>query len=92
MQLQNHNSTEVHMSGGSSRAKGFDRGSRKGGRNGPPIVWDDGPTVGLEFFGEVVYEFPVECKSDFTKHSPLRGYDHRREEWPKCSHGEDCIV
>ena len=92
MQLQNHNSTEVHMSGGSSNAKGFGRGSGKGGRKGPPIVWEDGPTVGPEFFGEAVYEFLVECKSDFTKDSPLRGYDHRREEWPKCSHGEDCVV
>ena len=92
MQLQNHNSTEVDMSVGSSSAKGFGRGSGKGGRKGPPIVWKDGPTVGPEFFGEAVYEFPVECKSDFTKDSPLRGYDYRREEWPKCLHGEDCIV
>jgi len=92
MQLQNHNSTEVDMSGGSSSAKGFGRGSGKGGRKGPPIVWEDGPTVGPEFFGEAVYEFPVECKSDFTKDSPLRGYDYRREEWPKCSHAEDCVM
>ena len=91
MQLQNHNSAEVDMSGGSSTAKGFSHGSRKGGRKGPPIVWD-GPTVGPEFFGEDVYEFLVECKSDFTKDSPLRGYDYRSEEWPKCSHGEDCVV
>ena len=55
-------------------------------------MWEDGPTVGLEFFGEAVYEFPVECKSDFTKDSPLRGYDYRREEWPKYSYGEDCVV
>ena len=78
MQLQNHNSTEVHMSGGSSSAKGFGRESRNGGRKGPPIVWD-GP-VGPEFFGEAVYEFPVECKSDFSNDNPLRGYDNRREE------------
>ena len=90
MQLQNHNSTEVDMSGGSSSAKGFGRGSGKGGRKGPPIVWD-GP-VGSEFFDEAVYEFPVECKYDFSNDSPLRGYDDRREEWPKCSHGEDCVV
>ena len=92
MQHQNHNSTEVDMSGRSYSAKGFGRGSGKGGRKGPPIVWDDGPTVGPEFFGEAVYKFPVECKSNFTKNSPLRGYDHRREEWSKCSHGEDCVV
>ena len=91
MQLQNHNSAEIEMSGGSSSGKGFGRGSGKGGRKGPPIVWD-GPIVGPEFFGEAVYEFPVECKSDFSKDSPLRGYDNRIEEWPKCSHGEDCVV
>ena len=45
MQLQNHNSTEVDMSGGSSSAKGFGHGSGKGGRKGPPIVWDNGPTI-----------------------------------------------
>ena len=73
MQLQNHNSAQVNMSGGSSSAKGFGRGSGKEGRKGPPIVWEDIPTVGPEFFGEAVYEFPVECKSDFTKNSPLRG-------------------
>ena len=92
MQLQNHNSAEIEMSGGSSSGKGFGRGSGKGGRKGPPIVWEDGPTVGPEFFGEAVYEFPVECKFDFTKDNPLRGYDNRREEWPKCLHGEDCVV
>jgi len=92
MQLQNHNSAQVNISGGSSSAKGFGRGSGKEGRKGPPIVWEDRPTVGPEFFGEAVYEFPVECKSDFTIDSPLRGYDYRREEWPKCSHGEDCVV
>ena len=86
MQLQNHNSTEVDMSGGSSSATGFGRGSRNGGRKGPPIVWD-GP-VGSEFFGEAVYEFLVEYKSDFSNDSLLRGYDNRIEEWPKCSHGD----
>ena len=55
MQLQNHNSTEVDMSRGCSTAKGFGHGSGKGGRKGPPIVWD-GPTVGPEFFGEAVYD------------------------------------
>ena len=47
-------------------------GAERGDRKDPPIVWD-GP-VGPEFFGEAVYEFLVECKSDFTKDSPLRGY------------------
>ena len=92
MQLQKHNSAQVNISGGSSSAKGFGRRSGKGRRKGPPIVWEDGPTVGPEFFGEAVYEFPVECKSDFSKDSPLRGYNNRREEWPKYPHGEDCVV
>ena len=78
------------MSGGSSSGKGFGCGSGNGGKKGPPIVWDR--PVGPEFFGEAVYEFPIECKSDFTKDSPLRGYDYHREEWPKCSQGEDCVV
>ena len=88
MQLQNHNSAQVNMSGEVQRvsAAGVERGA------GRVLVWEDGPTVGPEFFGEAVYEFPVERKSDFTKDSPLRGYDNRREEWPKCSHGEDCVV
>ena len=41
MQLQNHNSAQVNISGGSSSAKGFGRGSGKEGRKGPPIVWED---------------------------------------------------
>ena len=39
-----------------------------------------------------MYEFLVESRSDFTKDSPLRGYDNRIEDWPKCMHGEDCLV
>jgi hypothetical protein len=39
-----------------------------------------------------VYEFPVESKSEFTKDAPLRGYNNRNEDWPKCMHGEDCLV
>ena len=31
-------------------------------------------------------------KSDFTKECPLRGYDNRKEDWPKCMHGEDCLL
>ena len=49
-------------------------------------------SIGLEDFLEAVYEFPVESRSDFTKDSPLRGYDNRIEDWPKCMHGEDCLV
>ena len=90
MQLQNHNSTEIDMSGGSSSGKGFGRGSEKGERKGAPIVWD-GP-IGPNFFGEAVYKFPAECKSAFSDNNLLRGYDNRKEEWPKYSHGKDCVV
>jgi hypothetical protein len=41
---------------------------------------------------EAVFEFLVLSKSDFTNESPLRGYDKRKEDWPKCMHGEDCLV
>jgi len=77
-------------SGGSSSGKGFGFGRGKGARKGPPIVWPG--SIGLEFFSEAMYEFPVESRSDFTKDSPLRGYDNRIEDWPKCIHGEDCLV
>jgi hypothetical protein len=71
MQLQNHNSTEIDMSGGSSSGKGFGRGSEKGERKSALIVWD-GP-IGPNFFGEVVYKFPVECKYAFSDNNLLRG-------------------
>ena len=77
-------------SGGSSSGEGFGSGRGKGSRKGPPIVWPG--SIGSEDFSEVVYEFPVESMSDFTKDSPLRGYDNRIEDWPKCMHGEDCLV
>jgi hypothetical protein len=53
-------------------------------------VWEG--SRGPDFFQEVVYEFPVESKSDFTNETPLRGYDNRKEDWPNCMHGEDCLV
>ena len=73
----------VPMSGGSSK------GRRKGKET--TIVWEG--SLGPDLFEEALYErFPVESKSDFTKEAPLRGYDGRKEEWPKCMHGEDCLV
>ena len=73
----------VPISGGSSRGRGKGKGT--------PIVWEG--SLGPDFFEEALYErFPVESKSDFTKEAPLRGYDKRKEEWPKCMHGEDCLV
>ncbi|CAN6314808.1 unnamed protein product [Urochloa humidicola] len=80
------------MSGGSSSGKGFGygKGKGKGARKGPPIVWEG--DLGPEYFGEAVWEFPVESKSDFPKDKSLRQYDNRKEDWPKCMHGEDCLV
>ena len=53
-------------------------------------MWE-GP-VGPEIYPEPVFEFPVQSKSEFTTTKPLRGYDNHKEEWPKCMHGEDCVV
>ena len=77
-------------SGGLSSGKGFGFGRGKGARERTPIVWAG--SIGPEFFSEAMYEFLVESRSDFTKDSPLRGYDNRREDWQKCMHGEDCLV
>ena len=54
-----------------------------------PIMWEG--SLGLDFFEELVYQFPPESKSDFTKECPLRRYDNRKEDCPKCMHGEDCL-
>ena len=79
------------MSGGGSSGKGYyGFGKGKVGRKGDPIIWD-GP-LGPDFFPEPVFEFPPQHKSEFTKETPLRRYDDRRELWPKYIHGEDCLV
>lgn len=78
------------MAAGSSSGKGFGFGSGKGGKKGGPITWEG--SLGPDEFEEPVYEFPVESKSDFNRERPLRGYDSRKEEWPKCMHGEECVV
>ena len=80
----------VGMSGGSSRGKGFRSGREKVGTKGTPIVWKG--SLGPDLFEEPVYQFSSESKSDFTKECPLRGYDNRKGDWPKCMHGEDCLV
>ena len=80
-------SVEVKMSGGSSRGKEKGKGAMKGN----PFVWE-GP-LGPKDFEEAIYDrFLLESKHDFTKEAPLRAYDDRKEEWPKCMHGEDCLV
>ena len=76
--------------GGSSSGKCVGKGRGKGGSKGPPILWDG--SLGPDFFDEPLDEFPLESKSDFTNEAPLRGYDNRKEDWPKCHHGQDCLV
>ena len=63
-------------------------GRGKAGRKGPPIVWKG--SIGPDFFPEAVFEFPV--KRDFINDTPLRGYDNRKEDWPKCMHGKYSLV
>ena len=77
-------------SGDSSSRKCFGIGTGKGGRKGPPIVWEG--SVGSDSFSEAVYEFLVLSKSGFNNEASLRGYDNHKEDWPKCIHGEDCLV
>lgn len=77
------------MSGGSSRGKGSGGGKGKG--KGTPFLWEG--SLGPDEWEEALYDrFSLESKADFTRESPLRGYDNRKEEWPKCMHGEDCLV
>jgi len=68
--------------GGSLSGKGVGRGRGKGGRKGPPILWDG--SLVPDFFDEPLDEFPLESKSDFNCECPLRGYDSRIEDWPRC--------
>ena len=77
------------MSGGSSRGKGFGSGRGKGDKGNSHCV---GGVSWADFFKKLVYQFLPESKSDFTKECPLRGYDNQKEDWPKCMHGEDCLV
>ena len=53
-------------------------------------MWEG--SLGPNFFEELVYQFFSESKSDFTKECPIRGYYNRKENWPKCMYGEDCLV
>jgi hypothetical protein len=56
----------------------------------PPICFD-GP-LGLDFFEEATFNFPIQSKRDFNKEVRLRSYDNSKEDWPKCMHGENCLV
>ena len=66
------------MSGGSSSEKGFGSGKGKGERKGPPVVWDG--SLGPDFFPELIFEFPAQNKREFTRETPLRQYDNRKED------------
>jgi hypothetical protein len=77
------------MSGGSGRGKGVKKGNANPWE-GDPNAWEGG--LGPEDFSESVERFPEQCKREFTREHPLKNYDKRREDWPKCMHGEDCLV
>jgi hypothetical protein len=70
------------MSGGGSSSRGRGKGVR--------IVWEG--YLGPDSFKKPIEQFSLESKSDFTRERPLRSYDNRTEDWPKCHHGEDCVV
>ena len=78
------------MFGGSSRGKGFGSGRGKGEMKGTPIVWEG--SLGPDILEEAVYHFSPRARVIFTKECPLRGYDNWKKDWPKCMHGEDCLV
>jgi hypothetical protein len=56
-----------------------------------PLICFDGPLV-TDCFEEALFNFLVQSKIDFNKEVRLRSYDNKREYWPKCMHGEDCLV
>jgi hypothetical protein len=76
--------------GGSSSEKGVGSGRGKGWKKGDLIVWEG--SLGPDFYDELVFEFSLESKSDFSCECSLRGYDSRKEDWPRCHHGLDCVV
>ena len=52
-----------------------------------------GPDMYLEASEEFLEHFPLQEKRDFGPNNPLRTYERRKPvKWPKCVHGENCIV
>ena len=51
---------------------------KEGGRKGPPVVWDR--LLGPDLFPEPIFEFPAQSKREFTRETPLRQYDNRKED------------
>jgi hypothetical protein len=77
--------------GGSSKGKGVEGCKCKAGKKVASIVWEG--SLGPDEFEEPNPEFPLESKSFYAREGVhLRPYDNRREDWPKCRHGDDCVV
>ena len=68
------------------------RGRGRGRRGNPPhhFVWEG--SFGPEEYEPPLEQFPLEGIHTFVGARRLRPYDDRREEWPKCAHGEHCVV
>ena len=69
------------MSGASGKGKG---------KGTDPVVWPG--SYGPDWYPDPLDNFPLEGKKDFHPPSRLRPYDNRKEEWPKCCHGDNCVV
>ena len=67
------------MSGASGKGKGTD-----------PVVWPR--SYGPDWYPDPLENFPLQGKKYFRTPSRLRPYDNRKEEWPKCCHGDNCVV
>ncbi|WVZ74513.1 hypothetical protein U9M48_022685, partial [Paspalum notatum var. saurae] len=68
------------------------RGRGRGRRGNPPhhFVWEG--SFGPEEYEPPLEQFPLEGIHTFVGARRLRPYDDRRDEWPKCAHGEHCVV
>lgn len=79
------------MSGGSGSGRG------KGKGKGEPSPWEVDPNaweggLGPKEFGEAEERFPVESKYAFSNENPVQNYKKRKDPWPQCMHGEDCLL
>ena len=60
------------------------------GKGGAPVVWPG--SYGPDWYPDPLEHFPLQGKKDFRPPVFLRPYDTRKEEWPKCCHGENCVM
>jgi hypothetical protein len=65
--------------------------SGKGKEKGTDLVFWLG-CYGPDWYPDPQEYFPLQGKKDFHPPSRLRPYDNRKEEWPKCCHGDNCVV